>query len=69
MPRPAYRIGLPESGTWREILNTDASQYGGTGMGNLGAVRASPNPSHGFPASALVCCPPLAAVFFVFDPA
>ena len=69
VPRPAYRIGLPESGTWREILNTDASQYGGTGMGNLGAVRASPNPSHGFPASALVCCPPLAAVFFVFDPA
>ncbi|MGW0356456.1 1,4-alpha-glucan branching protein GlgB [Nocardia nova] len=49
-----YRIGLPASGTWREILNTDATSYGGSGTGNLGAVSASACPWHGRPYSAEV---------------
>ena len=50
VPRYGYRIGLPYSGRWREILNTDASVYDGSGMGNNGAVYAGNHPSHGFPA-------------------
>jgi len=69
VPRPAYRIGLPEPGRWREILNTDSTDYGGSGLGNLGGVDAESVASHGFPASAAVMVPPLAAVYFVFEPA
>ncbi len=65
--RYGYRIGLPEAGRWREILNTDAAQYGGSGLGNLGAVHAAALPSHGLPASADVILPPLSTVFFEFD--
>src|SRR5207244_4133511 len=54
VPRSGYRIGLPHAGDWREILNSDASVYGGSGIGNLGAVVAVANPSHGFAASAEV---------------
>src|SRR5262249_21099944 len=43
VPRQSYRIGLPRAGTWREILNTDAAVYGGSGAGNLGEVRATEN--------------------------
>ncbi len=63
VPRHNYRIGLPQSGPWREILNTDAAQYGGSGMGNLGRVTATDTPSHGFPASAEVLLPPLATIY------
>ena len=66
-PRRNYRIGLPQRGRWKEILNTDAPVYGGSGMGNLGAVTAFGNPSHGFPASAEITLPPLATVYFEFD--
>ena len=69
VPRPSYRIGLPEPGHWREILNTDSTDYGGGGLGNLGGIQAEPIPSHGFPASATVMVPPLGAVYFVFEPA
>jgi 1,4-alpha-glucan branching enzyme len=69
VPRPGYRIGLPKAGIWREILNTDATLYGGSGVGNLGAVRASSVPSHGFPASASMTVPPLATVYLRFEPA
>lgn len=69
MPRYGYRIGLPHAGRWREILNSDASHYGGSGVGNLGAIEAHSNPSHGFPASAEITLPPLATVYFEFDPA
>jgi 1,4-alpha-glucan branching enzyme len=64
VPRIGYRIGLPQAGTWREIFNSDAGDYGGSGMGNLGAVTAGDQPSHGFPASAEVTIPPLATVYF-----
>ena len=68
-PRPDRRIGLPKEGVWKEILNTDASHYDGSGeFGNLGQVVAKPVPSHGYPVSALVTLPPLGAVWLLFEP-
>jgi 1,4-alpha-glucan branching enzyme len=68
-PRPDYRIGLPKEGVWKEILNTDASYYDGTGkIGNLGQVVAHAVPSHGYGASASVTLPPLGAVWLLFEP-
>jgi 1,4-alpha-glucan branching enzyme len=68
VPRHGYIIGLPMAGQWREILNTDAAAYGGSGMGNLGGVTASRGPSHGLPHSAEILVPPLATLYLVFDP-
>ena len=59
-----YRLGLPHAGTWREVLNTDADIYNGTGIGNYGAVEATDAPWHGRPASAVMVLPPLAALWF-----
>jgi 1,4-alpha-glucan branching enzyme len=67
VPRHGYRIGLPFAGRWREILNTDASAYGGSGLGNLGGVDAIPHPSHGMPASADLLLPPLATLYFQYE--
>jgi 1,4-alpha-glucan branching enzyme len=67
VPRPAYRIGLPQAGRWREALNSNAEPYGGGGMGNFGAVTAEAVPSHGFPASAVLVIPPLATIYLVFE--
>jgi 1,4-alpha-glucan branching enzyme len=64
-PRHAYTVGLPRAGLWSEILNTDAGIYGGSGIGNLGAVIASDAPAHGQPASAQLTLPPLATLYFV----
>ncbi len=58
-----YRLGLPRTGRWRELLNTDAYDYGGSGVGNLGVVEAVPQPWHGQPASAVITVPPLAALW------
>jgi 1,4-alpha-glucan branching enzyme len=63
VPRLDYRIGVPAAGDWSEILNTDATQYGGAGVGNLGRVTATDAPSHGFPASLALTLPPLATLF------
>ncbi|MCX4092003.1 1,4-alpha-glucan branching protein GlgB [Nocardia sp. alder85J] len=49
-----YRIGLPSAGRWREILNTDAYAYAGSGTGNLGGVEATGQHWHGRPASAAI---------------
>jgi 1,4-alpha-glucan branching enzyme len=68
VPRENYGIGLPHAGVWREVMNTDATYYGGSGVGNLGAVTATAVPSHGFPASAFVTVPPLATVYLRLDP-
>ena len=65
--RPAYRLGFPVAGTWREALNTDAQIYGGEGRGNLGTVTALPSPHNGQPAQADVVLPPLSTVIFVQD--
>jgi 1,4-alpha-glucan branching enzyme len=58
-----YRLGLPAAGPWTEILNSDAKEYGGSGVGNYGIVHADATPWHGRPASALVTVPPLAALY------
>jgi 1,4-alpha-glucan branching enzyme len=59
-----YRIGVPQPGFWKELLNSDAREYGGSGQGNLGRVEAAPIPLHGRPYSLTITLPPLAAVFF-----
>jgi 1,4-alpha-glucan branching enzyme len=59
-----YRVGVPRGGHWRECLNSDSRDYGGTGHGNLGGVEASPIPFHGRPYSLALTLPPLGAVFF-----
>jgi len=59
-----YRVGVPQSGFWSELLNSDAKEYGGSGQGNLGGVEAAPIPLHGRPYSLTINLPPLAAVFF-----
>jgi len=58
-----YRVGLPEPGTWGEILNTDAVAYRGGGVGNLGSVEAAPRSWHGRPASARVTLPAHGAIW------
>jgi 1,4-alpha-glucan branching enzyme len=62
-PHEKYRIGLPHAGRWREVLNTDADIYGGSGVGNLGTVEALPQPWHGRPASATITVPPLGVLW------
>ena len=62
VPRHAYRLGVPQAGPWREVLNTDAAPYGGSGVGNAGVVDAAPEPAHGFPASLSLMLPPLATM-------
>jgi 1,4-alpha-glucan branching enzyme len=65
--RRNYRIGLPHAGRWREALNTDAQLYGGSNVGNLGAVVAEALPSREFEASAALTLPPLATVFLQYE--
>ena len=65
--REGYTLPLPKSGNWREVLNTDAEAYWGTGRGNLGGIVAQDTPSHGKPASAKVTLPPLATVIFAAE--
>ncbi|MCM3505397.1 1,4-alpha-glucan branching protein GlgB [Curtobacterium sp. ODYSSEY 48 V2] len=57
------RFGLPAAGTWHEVLNTDATEYGGSGVGNMGSVTADETPWAGRPASAHLVVPPLGAVW------
>ena len=66
-PRQGYVIPLPAAGRWVERLNTDAAIYGGSGMGNLGAVTAHPGGHGGRPASASIVVPPLATVILELD--
>jgi 1,4-alpha-glucan branching enzyme len=66
-PHHDYRIGLPSPGRWREVLNTDAADYGGSGVGNLGLVQADPRPWHGQPASAALSLPPLGVLWLAPD--
>jgi 1,4-alpha-glucan branching enzyme len=66
-PHLGYRIGLPRGGYWREVLNSDAEGYGGSGVGNMGGVEAVAEPWHGQPFSATVAAPPLGTVWFVHE--
>jgi 1,4-alpha-glucan branching enzyme len=63
VPREGYRVGLPQDGAWTEFLNTDSTHYGGTGVGNLGEVKASGHAWHGQPYSAEVTLPPLSVLW------
>ncbi len=64
VPREGYRLALPRAGRWQELLNTDASAYGGSGVGNLGAIEAVDGEWHGLPAHATIRLPPLAVTWF-----
>ncbi|MDW7978449.1 MAG: 1,4-alpha-glucan branching protein GlgB [Candidatus Caldarchaeum sp.] len=63
VPRHNYRVGVPKPGFWREIINTDATEYGGSGMGNLGGKEAEEEPMHGRNHSLSLTLPPLAAIY------
>jgi 1,4-alpha-glucan branching enzyme len=64
VPRHNYRIGVPSRGHYTEVFNTDSEMFGGSNMGNSGAVWADDTASHGRPASLSVTLPPLAVVVF-----
>lgn len=66
VPRFNYRVGVPFRGFWREILNSDAKEYGGSGMGNFGGCNTDDIPFHGRPYSISLTLPPLAALIFEF---
>ena len=59
VPREAYRVGVPEAGTWHEIINSDAGVYSGSNYGNGGGVNTDPQPSHGQEVSLALNLPPL----------
>jgi 1,4-alpha-glucan branching enzyme len=64
VPRHNYRVGVPSAGFWKELINSDALDYGGSSQGNLGGVEAAPFGWHDQPHSLLVTLPPLGTVFF-----
>ncbi|MGY1812019.1 1,4-alpha-glucan branching protein GlgB [Blastococcus sp. SYSU D00820] len=66
-PHHGYRIGLPRPGHWREVLNSDAEGYGGSGAGNYGGIEAVAEPWHGQPYSAELTAPPLGTVWFLHE--
>jgi 1,4-alpha-glucan branching enzyme len=63
VPRIGYMVGVPLGGYWRELLNSDAREYGGSGMGNMGGAEALPQSTHGRPYSLRLTLPPLGALF------
>jgi len=67
VPRQNYRVGVPRGGLWKERLNSDARDYGGSGVGNMGAVEASPLACHGRRFSLSLSLPPLSILFFTND--
>ncbi|HXM61900.1 MAG TPA: 1,4-alpha-glucan branching protein GlgB [Terriglobales bacterium] len=67
IPRLNYRLGVPAGGYWRELLNSDGKEYGGSGMGNAGGVMAEEEPVHGRPFSLNLTLPPLGALFLKAD--
>ncbi len=67
VPHPDFRLGLPSAGEWREVLNTDAGTYSGSGVGNLGSVIAHEGDHSGQPAHATLVVPPLATIWLRRD--
>jgi 1,4-alpha-glucan branching enzyme len=63
IPRLGYMIGVPSGGYWKEILNSDALEYGGSGSGNMGGTEALAEKTHGRPYSLRLTLPPLGALF------
>jgi 1,4-alpha-glucan branching enzyme len=68
VPHHGYRLGLPLAGRWQEVLNSDAAEYGGSGVGNHRGVDAQDVPWHGMAASAVLSLPPLGAVWLAPAP-
>jgi 1,4-alpha-glucan branching enzyme len=68
VPRSNFLVGVPQRGRWREILNTDARDYGGGGWGNLGAVESAPVSAHGRVESINLAVPPLATLMLRWEP-
>jgi 1,4-alpha-glucan branching enzyme len=64
VPGHNYRVGVPRGGFWREVLNSDAKIYGGSGHGNFGGVEAAPVPSYKWESSLSLIVPPLGVLFF-----
>jgi 1,4-alpha-glucan branching enzyme len=64
VPRYNYGVGVPRSGRWLELINTDAAEYGGSGVGNNGSVRTVPVQRHGEAQSLELTLPPLGTVYF-----
>ncbi len=67
VPREDYWIGVPRPGRYRERINTDALDYGGTGVGNAGEVHSEPRPLHGHQHAIRLRLPPLGALIFTAD--
>jgi len=67
LPQENYRLGMPRIGRWKEAINSDAACYGGSNMGNGGAIVARPESSHWQAFSAEITLPPLSTLFFVYD--
>jgi len=63
VPRVGYLVGVPTGGYWKELLNSDAHEYGGSGIGNMGGAEAMPFTTHGRPYSLRLTLPPLGALF------
>ncbi|HEY6532421.1 MAG TPA: 1,4-alpha-glucan branching protein GlgB [Acidimicrobiales bacterium] len=64
VPRTGYQVGVPQGGRWEELANSDALEFGGSGLGNLGSVQAEEVPAHGRPWSLSLTLPPLAVLMF-----
>ncbi len=67
VPRHNYRLGVPWSGFWREHLNSDAKEYGGSGQGNLGGCYSTPIPVHGYYNSLVLTLPPLSILILQYQ--
>ncbi len=68
LPRTNYLLGVPLGGEWRELINSDAGEFGGAGWGNLGGVESSPVRSHGRPHSVCLTLPPLSTLILQYVP-
>jgi 1,4-alpha-glucan branching enzyme len=66
--REGYRLGVPNAGFYREILNTDAASYGGSNIGNKGGQEAAGHPAQNRPYSLVLTLPPLATVYMKWLP-
>jgi 1,4-alpha-glucan branching enzyme len=69
VPREGYRLGLPYGGSWRTLLDTNATWFGGTGYGGTAGLETEPVAWHGYADSAVVTLPPLSVVWFAGESA
>jgi 1,4-alpha-glucan branching enzyme len=67
VPRSNFLLGIPQRGIWRELLNSDAREYGGSGWGNLGSVESSPISAHGRLEALTLNLPPLATIMLRWE--